>query len=86
MHHGLAVASVSGSAAENGTAENQIFTPRIKPLLTLMAIQPRLVVARQSASYKRSRAATMPDDRIRLSAIARTAACSSVRSVIQVPG
>ena len=73
VRQGLAIASVGGSAAEIGTAEGELFKARIKPLLELMAIQPRLVMARNSASFKRSCAAISPDDRIRLSTIASAA-------------
>ena len=41
---GLPLALVSGSPSDIGTAEGVLFRDRIKPLLGLMSLQPRLVV------------------------------------------
>lgn len=69
----LAVACVSGSPAEIGTAEGQLFKPRIKPLLDLMAVQPRLMLARLGTRFATTVAAIDADDRTRLTALAAAA-------------
>ncbi len=73
VRDGLAVACVSGSPTEIGTAEGQLFKPRIKPLLDLMAVQPRLVMARLGKRFTATVAAIDADDRARLTALATTA-------------
>ncbi len=70
---GLPLAVVSGNAAEIGSAEGELFKPRMAALLGLMSLQPRLLVARQGATFTATIAAIAEDDRSRLTALATTA-------------
>ncbi len=66
---GLPLALVSGSPTDIGSAEGVLFRDRIKPLLGLMSLQPRLVIARRSAAFAATIAAISADDRARLTAL-----------------
>ena len=66
---GLPVAVVSGSPAEIGAAEGHLFRDRIKPLLQLMRIHPRLLLARPTARFQSTIAGIRVDDRARLTAL-----------------
>lgn len=66
---GLPIAVVSGTPAEIGAAEGVLFRDRVKPLLSLMGMQPRLLLARGSQRFTTTVAAISADDRIRLTAV-----------------
>ena len=70
---GLPMAVVSGSASEVGTAEGVLFRNRVKPLLGLMRIHPRLLLARPTTRFQTTVASISADDRIRLTALGTVA-------------
>ena len=66
---GLPVAVVSGSPEEIGAAEGHLFRDRVKTLLELMRIHPRLLLARPTARFQATVGSIRVDDRARLTAL-----------------
>lgn len=70
---GLPLASIAGTPEQIGTAEGILFRDRIGPLLGLMAVQPRLLLARRTERFRTTVAAIGPEPRARLTAMAAVA-------------